>query len=46
MKQAALSFLLALAIEAVSAVFNYLRDKLVSHLNRNQNNYGFDPEYA
>jgi|GEM_PF-1297676 hypothetical protein len=46
MKQAALSFLLALAIEAVSAVFNYLRDKLVNHLNRNQPNYGFDPEYA
>ena len=46
MKQAALSFLLALAIEAASAIFNYLRDKLISHLNRNQPDYGFNQEYA
>ncbi len=46
MKQAALSFLFALAVEAVSAVVKYLKDKLINHLHRDRPDYGCDPEYA
>ena len=40
MKQSAWSFLLVLLIEGICAVANYLKEKLMGHINRG-NPYGF-----
>lgn len=39
MKESVISFLLLLAVEAIAAVVNYLKNKLINHLHRN-------PEFA
>ena len=46
MKESAISFLLVLAVEAIAAVVNYLKEKLINHLHRDRPDYGCDPEYA
>ncbi len=49
MKEAAISFLLLLAVETVMAVARYLKDRMMSHLHRDQHDhhhgFQFEPEY-
>lgn len=46
MKQSALSFLLVLLTEAVCAVANYLKDRLMRHMHRDQQGFNSDSEFA
>lgn len=45
MKEAALSFLIVLAVEAISAVVEYLKNKLMNHINRQHGGFG-EPAFA
>lgn len=46
MKNAAISFVLLLAVEAIMAVVQYLRDKLMQHMHRDTRHSDFDPDIA
>lgn len=46
MKDTAISFILLLAVEAIMAVVQYLRDKLMEHMHRDTRHSDFDPDMA
>jgi hypothetical protein len=46
MKQSVLSFLLVLAIEAVCAIASYLKNRLIHQMRRDQQDTGFESEFA
>lgn len=46
MKQSALSFLLVLLIEAVCAIASYLKDRLMSQMQRDKPGSEYEQEFA
>jgi hypothetical protein len=46
MQETALSFLLLLAAEIFMTIVNYLKNKLMEHLNRNQPQNQYGTEFA
>lgn len=46
MKKSAQSFLLVLLIEAICAVANYLKERLMRHMHQDQHGYGYDENFA
>lgn len=46
MRESVISFLIVVAVEAISAVVEYLKNKLINHLNRQHGGYGMEPEFG